>query len=138
VLVGTERHLQAEDIAAKAVNAARPEGLGTVAALFAGIAGGVQVRADVTVDVGGESPVNCVKVEVIILSVICGQWSGLQVRFLLLGTNVLTVTVGVLERISTGVDRFGNIASYSKMVSVIAIAVAVTVPESDDVVVATL
>jgi hypothetical protein len=60
------------------------------------------------------------------------------VRFLLLGTNVLTVTVGVLERISTGVDRFGNIASYSKMVSVIAIAVAVTVPESDDVVVATL
>lgn len=59
-------------------------------------------------------------------------------RFLLLGTNVLTVTVGVLERISTGVDRFGNIASHSKMVSVVAIAVAVTVPESDDVVVATL
>jgi hypothetical protein len=51
---------------------------------------------------------------------------------------VLTVTVGVLERISTGVDRFGNIASHSKMVSVVAIAVAVTVPESDDVVVAPL
>jgi hypothetical protein len=83
VLVGTERHLHAEDMAAETVNAARPEGLDTVAALFAGMAGGVQVRADVMVDTGGESPVNCVKVEVIVLSVACGQRFSLQVHFLL-------------------------------------------------------
>jgi hypothetical protein len=79
VLVGTERHLHAEDMAAETVNAARPEGLDTVAALFAGMAGGVQVM----VDTGGESPVNCVKVEVIVLSVACGQRFSLQVHFLL-------------------------------------------------------
>jgi hypothetical protein len=45
VLVGIERHLHAEDIAAETVNAARPAGLDSVAALLpkTGTAGGVQI-----------------------------------------------------------------------------------------------
>jgi hypothetical protein len=53
VLVGTERHLHAVEIADDTVKAARQPGLDTVAALLlAGTAGAVHVTASVIVDVG--------------------------------------------------------------------------------------
>lgn len=48
VLVGTERHLHADDMAAATVYAARPEGLATVATLLTATAGGVQLTSAVT------------------------------------------------------------------------------------------
>jgi len=53
VLVGTDRHWQAEDMADETVKAARQLGLDTVATRFLiGAEGGVHVSADVTVDIG--------------------------------------------------------------------------------------
>lgn len=50
VLVGIDRHWQAEEMADETVKAARHPGLETVAALFlAGAGGGVHVSAEVTV-----------------------------------------------------------------------------------------
>lgn len=72
VLVGTERHLHAEDIAAATVYAARHEGLATVAALFlAGIVGFAQKIVDVAVSTGS---IVDVTVEVVTLGVeVCQQ-----------------------------------------------------------------
>jgi hypothetical protein len=52
VLVGTDRHWQAEEMADETVKAARQLGLDMVAALLTGAEGGVHVSADVTVDKG--------------------------------------------------------------------------------------
>lgn len=53
VLVGTDRHLHAEEMADETVKASKHPGLDTVAALFStGAEGRVHVSADVTVDRG--------------------------------------------------------------------------------------
>jgi hypothetical protein len=67
VLVGTERHLHAEEIAAETVNAARHAGLDTVAALLlTGIGGGIHCTVEVTVEAAGRVDVT---VEVVTLRV---------------------------------------------------------------------
>ena len=67
MLVGTERHLHAEDMAAATVYAARPAGLDTVTAFFlAGIEGFAQKIVDVIVVRGASVDVTA---EVVILSV---------------------------------------------------------------------
>jgi hypothetical protein len=67
VLVGIERHLHAEEIAAETVNAARHAGLDTAAALLlTGIGGGIHCAIEVTVEIAGGVEV---MVEVVILRV---------------------------------------------------------------------
>lgn len=98
VLVGTERHLHAEDMAADTVNAERPAGLATVAALLlkTGTAGGVQVRTEVIVVVGAEADVT---VEVVALEVETCQHAGLKIRSRY-RTNIFSMAVGVLGSVS--------------------------------------
>lgn len=80
MLVGTERHLHADDIAAEAVDAAKHEGLATVVALLtrAGAAGGVQVTADVTVVRGSAMEVT-VEVASLRASFVSGKYFGRNV-----------------------------------------------------------
>jgi len=53
VVVGTDRHLHAEEMADETVKASKHPGLDIVAALFlAGAEGRVHVSADVTIDIG--------------------------------------------------------------------------------------
>ena len=73
VLVGTERHLHAEETADETVNAARPAGFDTVVALFLILGGGpVHMIGDVTVTVAADGP-SVVSVTVEILERHCRQ-----------------------------------------------------------------
>jgi hypothetical protein len=79
VLVGTERHLHAEDMAVETVKAARPAGLASVAALLLS-SGGRQVSTDeVTVVVA----TGFVTIDVDTLGVECCQQAGVLSTFLL-------------------------------------------------------
>lgn len=84
MLVGTERHLHADDIAAETVNAAKHEGLATVVALLttAGAAGGVQAMTDVTV-VRGSAVEVTVEVASLHASFISDKYCGRSIQSLL-------------------------------------------------------
>jgi hypothetical protein len=79
VLVGTERHLHAEDMAVETVKAARPAGLASVAALLLS-SGGRQVRTD---DVTVVVATGFVTIEVDTLIVGCCQQAGVLSTLLL-------------------------------------------------------